>query len=353
VIPSNNRLVPKLKIQSLQVFRGLAALAVVAKHAADSTTAFVADVPAWAMSVLGLGFLGVDFFFVLSGFIIMYAHFADKSRGFAAKKYIFKRLVRVFPAYLPISIALIFLYALMPGFSAVDNRSYSLISSLFLLPADNAPALVVAWTLVHELMFYFVFLLFFISKRLLIYGLFAWAGLILFSQQWPLQVDSWLRYPFSVLNIEFMLGVMAAWFVKSPPAWLKLGSSNQWLAWVVLGLLLILLSVGLIESDKDYFARLICASGLAFVIFGFSIRELRLQSAWPIVFLMMGNASYSIYLVHVPLLSVTQRLAGYVGLSWAQALLFGILCSVCAGYFYYLTVERPALRFFNKYLDKY
>ena len=352
-MPSNIRLVPELKIQSLQVFRGLAALAVVAKHAADSTTAFVADVPAWAMSILSLGFLGVDFFFVLSGFIIMYAHFADESSGFAVKKYIFKRLVRIFPAYLPVSIALIFLYAVMPGFSAFDNRSYSLISSLLLLPADDQPALVVAWTLVHELMFYFIFLLFFISKRLLIYGLFAWAGLIFFSQQWFLLADDWLRYPLSVLNIEFMLGVIAAWFVKSPPAWLEFGSSNKWLSWVVLGLLLILLGLGLIESDKDYYARLICASGLAFVIVGFSTREQRLQSSWPIIFLMMGNASYSIYLVHVPLLSITQRLAGHIGLSWAQALLFGMICSVCAGYFYCLAVERPALRYFKKYSERH
>jgi hypothetical protein len=70
MIHSVGAVVAKPQIQSLQVFRGLAALAVVLHHASVSTGAFVADVPAWAMSVFGLGYLGVDFFFVLSGFII-------------------------------------------------------------------------------------------------------------------------------------------------------------------------------------------------------------------------------------------------------------------------------------------
>ena len=183
------------QIQSLQVFRGLAALAVVAHHAVLSTDAFVGKVPEVLAQILLMGYLGVDFFFVLSGFIIMYAHFADEGTGPAVRRYAFKRLVRIFPAYLPISLALIFLYAALPGFSGATDRDYSLLSSLLLLPADGPPALSVAWTLVHELMFYFVFLLFFISRRWLAAGLLTWAALIFFSQQaqWP--TDGWLRYP--------------------------------------------------------------------------------------------------------------------------------------------------------------
>lgn len=160
----------KTEIRSLQIFRGLAALAVVAHHAAVSTEAFVGSMPGIAQSVFGLGFLGVDFFFVLSGFIIMFAHMGDERSPAAVRRYAFKRLVRIFPSYLPISIALIALYAFMPGFSASGGRDYSLVSSLLLLPADRPPALSVAWTLVHELMFYTVFLLFFVSRRWLVTG---------------------------------------------------------------------------------------------------------------------------------------------------------------------------------------
>jgi exopolysaccharide production protein ExoZ len=87
-------------IQSLQVFRGLAALAVVAHHAVTSTGAFVGVVPAEVESILGMGYLGVDFFFVLSGFIIMYTHMGDSPSKGNVQRYVSKRLVRIFPPYL-------------------------------------------------------------------------------------------------------------------------------------------------------------------------------------------------------------------------------------------------------------
>ena len=331
----------KPQIQSLQVFRGLAALAVVAHHAVVSTSAFVGAVPAWAMSVFGLGYLGVDFFFVLSGFIIMYAHFGDAGTGPAVKPYAFKRLVRIFPAYLPISLAIMALYAALPSLSGAADRGYSLLSSLLLLPAAGPPALSVAWTLVHELMFYAVFLLFFISRRWLVAGLTVWAALILLSHQVQ-SPTGWLRYPLSMLNIEFMLGVLAAWVVKS---W----ASRRWLAngwaWVIgVGVVVAWLGLALIQGELKAYPRMLFAFGLALLIVGFAVREQSAKLYWPGLLLLMGNASYSIYLIHNPLLSITQRLAARLGLAWGGAVVFGVVCSLLAGYAYYLAVERPALR---------
>lgn len=104
------------QIPSLQVFRGLAALAVVVHHAALSTDAFVHRLPVWAFGLFEFGLLGVDFFFVLSGFIIMHAHQGDARSPNAARSYAIKRLTRIFPAYLPIGIGVLVLYALLPGF---------------------------------------------------------------------------------------------------------------------------------------------------------------------------------------------------------------------------------------------
>lgn len=305
--------VARPQIQSLQVFRGLAALAVVAHHAALSTEAFVANMPAWLVSLFGLGYLGVDFFFVLSGFIIMYAHFADEGTGPAVRRYAFKRLVRIFPAYLPISLALIALYAALPGFSGAADRGYSLLISLLLLPADGPPALSVAWTLVHELIFYAVFLLFFISRRWLVLGLVAWAALILVSQQvWS--PTGWLRYPLSVLNIEFMFGVLAAWTVKSWASRRRL--ADGWSVVALVGALVVCLGLALILGGPSAYPRLVLALGLGLIIVGFAVREQSVRLHWPGWLLLVGNASYSIYLVHNPLLSVTQRLAGRLGLAW-------------------------------------
>jgi len=155
----------KRLINSLQVFRGLAALAVVVHHAALSTRDFVSAVPAAWMRASYLGALGVDFFFVLSGFIIMHAHMRDAGNALAVKPYLAKRLARIFPAYWPVGLAMLGLYAALPGLSASGGREFSYVSSVLLLPADLPPALSVAWTLVHELMFYAVFMLWFVSRR--------------------------------------------------------------------------------------------------------------------------------------------------------------------------------------------
>ena len=169
-------------IQSLQVFRGLAALAVVAHHAAVSTDAFVAGVPAAWLRAFDLGAYGVDFFFVLSGFIIMHAHRDESGRAARIGHYLFKRFTRIFPAYWPIGLGVLGMYALLPDLSASGGRTFSTLSSVLLLPADQPPALSVAWTLVHELMFYVLFMLWFVSRRAFWGGLLVWVAAIVLAQ---------------------------------------------------------------------------------------------------------------------------------------------------------------------------
>ncbi len=55
------------------------------------------------------------------------------------------------------------LYTLLPGLSA-SARDWSLLSSLTLIPTTAPPALSVAWTLTHEMLFYGVFLTFYVTR---------------------------------------------------------------------------------------------------------------------------------------------------------------------------------------------
>ena len=337
--------VAKFQIQSLQLFRGFAALAVVAHHTALSTGAFVGALPEPLATWLGMGFLGVDFFFVLSGFIIMYAHMDDARTPTALKRYTLKRLARIYPAYLPVGVAMIVLYVAMPDLSAAGGRDYSLLSSLLLVPADGPPVLSVAWTLVHELMFYGVFLLFFVSRRWLAGGLLAWSVVILFAN-YLFTPTGWLRYPLSLLNIEFMLGVGAAWLVRSQ----ALHGRGQWIAGAGLGIAFV--AVLLLMQDTAGYLRLLLAFGLALLVVGFALYEQQVAARWSALLLVLGNASYSIYLVHNPLLSVMQRIAGRIGLTWPLAMVWGVVLSVLAGWMYYRIAERPALQFFQQRLRR-
>lgn len=329
---------PNSKIQSLQVFRGVAATAVVVHHANLSTATFVGELPLAVSNLLNLGLLGVDFFFVLSGFIIMYAHLDDARTFGAVRKYAIKRLARIYPAYLPVGVGMVLLYAALPEFSASGGREFSLASSLFLMPADHPPALSVAWTLVHELMFYAVFLLFFVSVRWLTFALLAWA-LVIVGANLAVTPAGWLRYPLSYLNIEFMLGVASAWLVRRRPGF----ANRAWLGYVGVGLALLALML-IAQDENQTHRRLLLALGLAMIIALFAARERAVAMRWPAVLLLLGNASYSIYLVHNPLLSVTQRMAGRLAISWPVAVAVGVTLCLLAGCIYFWMVEQPVLR---------
>lgn len=328
-------------INSLQVFRGIAALAVVAHHAALSTDAFVQSLPGGWLRVFDLGAFGVDFFFVLSGFIIMHAHRGEVGNPAATRIYLGKRLARIFPAYWPIGLSMLGLYAALPGFSASGGREFSVLSSVLLLPMDLPPALSVAWTLVHELLFYTVFMLWFISRPAFWYGLALWASAILAVQFFG-EATGWLGYPMSLLNLEFMLGVLAASYYGR-------ASLRFCTAMMVAGGLLASVMLFLLYAGYAAGHRLGLALGLAAMMYGIARWEQHRAIAWPLMLMAIGNASYSIYLVHNPLLSLTQRLAGQQGMTWPLALFAGMVISVICGYLYYLWVERPALRLFRGY----
>jgi peptidoglycan/LPS O-acetylase OafA/YrhL len=88
-------------IRSLQAGGALAALAVLLHHASSSTAAFTAGMPGWLKSICERGYLGVDFLFLLSGFIIAHTRHPHHSLGGYARR----RLTRVFIPYWPIGVA--------------------------------------------------------------------------------------------------------------------------------------------------------------------------------------------------------------------------------------------------------
>ena len=131
--------------------RGIASLVVVIFHANASAVKFGGPQLSW----LGFCQHGVDFFFVLSGFIIYTAH-ADQigKRGFA-RDYLLKRAIRL----LPMLWIVVLCWALVRTLLHVPTDPITVIRSVTLIPSLEPTAPTVVWTLRHEVTFYMAFLL--------------------------------------------------------------------------------------------------------------------------------------------------------------------------------------------------
>jgi len=324
----------KKNIFSLQVFRGLAALAVVGHHAVTSTSAFIGDMPAWIYNTIGKGNFGVDFFFVLSGFIIMYIHQYDDKSLHSVTRYIKKRVVRVYPIYWCIAIPLALAYVFIPSLSEAGGRDVSVLSSIFLTPSSGVPVLSVAWTLIHEIMFYSLFLLFFYSNRVFLIFISIWvAGIITLNSLGEVPSGAG-RYVFSLLNIEFVIGMIAASLLKKT-------SQNIAPALILGGITLGFIGIYFVEQFN--YIRLIFALGMAMLIVGSATIEDYKKFTWPSILILLGNASFSIYLVHNPALSITQRILGEIGSGWEIGLLLGITVTTLLGVICHLTLEKKII----------
>ena len=151
------------KLNTIQILRGIAATAVAAFHIGNS---FEVAGNQWNLRPLFLnGEMGVDVFFVISGFIIFIASAGPNRRS--VRDFLENRFWRIFPPYwaaLLLWTAAIILLAVILGDTSKLTRFDGFVASFFLIP-PMVPAdyvLRAAWTLSLEIMFYMVFALTFL-----------------------------------------------------------------------------------------------------------------------------------------------------------------------------------------------
>jgi exopolysaccharide production protein ExoZ len=319
----------KQKLGTLEIGRGLAALAVVAHHAGLSSDAFTSSNYG---SMFSFGIYGVDFFFVLSGFIIYHIHQNDPREVGAARRFLSKRIRRIYTPYLPIALALIAAYLLFPGLSQGD-RSWGWFTSVTLMPSNSPPALSVAWTLTFEMVFYLFFLSFFVTRYFWQIVL-AWVVLVLGVAVFDLHdtiSNPILRTVLNPLILEFVAGMVAAHlFGRISPA--------RW--WVPLCIGILGIAVFALLHDPH---RVVLGIALAPLVLGLALFEQRysfkISNSWALI----GASSYAVYLIHNPLQSIIARLFQAYN-NWSLTFAACVLISLAAGVFYHLIYERPMLR---------
>jgi peptidoglycan/LPS O-acetylase OafA/YrhL len=318
----------------------LAALAVVAFHLSIMMgEARYGGLPVF-QSFTRLGYLGVDFFFVLSGFIILFAHVGDIGKPRALASYARRRFIRLFPVYwlyTGIFVALVLLgagtHVTLPQTPAQWLAAFTLLRF-----SEASPPLPVAWTLFHELAFYVLFGLL-IAHRWLGMAAFAlWCGaaLLLFHHPWDAAKDAANVYTASV-NLYFVFGMGAFLLYRTRGNGLSESAGG----------LVVLLLGGAAWQEEHTLAPVLVAGAFALGLAGVAKLERSGKLRPPAWLAFVGDASYSLYLLHLPLCGLLLKLLIAVGLAPllgpAATYLVVLAATVGLACAAYLLVERPLI----------
>lgn len=331
----------------IQVLRAVAALMVVAHH----TTIMLWERGRLPVANWIAGSSGVDIFFVISGFVMTISSAPLRTAPHPARTFLARRIERIVPLYWVVTSVKVAVLLLLPtvALNGLGSVQHVLSSYVFVpyLSVERRfePVVVVGWTLNFEMAFY---LLFAAALALRWRPLFALTPLLLVVPCIPLR--SMLGVPFSLwfyistLLWEFVFGIALGTVVHAVRRW-------PW--WIGLALC----AAGFVPlwtwnaPGVSYWRGLQWGLPALAVVTGAVVMEARWGHKAPRWTLELGDASYSIYLVHTFVLPALGLWMAEWPHHWpfeiSVSLGAAVTLSALSGELVYRVVELPMLRWFK------
>ena len=336
------------RLANIQALRGLAALMVLFAHVKEAEIDYGGAgvlLPHW----LYMGVVGVDLFFLVSGFVMVHVASAAPHGVTAAKRFAFNRAARIFPLYWAVTLILMALYAGKNVLFQEATPFPNPIRTFLLLPDDHYPLLPVGWTLVHEMYFYAVFSVFILFRRAKAVTFLAiWASAVLVANivGWT-SINAWTKIAFNPLTFEFIAGAVIALILRN-------GFHAH--AYTALAIGVCILAVETLFFAADLYPDVMGKFGLraaffgvpfALILYGAAAVEAKNGRIAPLWLRSTGDASYALYLIHVPIFLVVGKL---ISISIPDGTLDNIVliiaftfCALSAGFILHTRAERPLL----------
>ena len=343
------------RLATIQVLRGLAALMVVFHHVQDQSEGFRQIISTQA------GQAGVDLFFVISGFVMVYVtHDREQSPG----QFLAMRAARIVPVYWFFTLAASLLIVLQPQlFRSNEATVRHVVLSLFFIPhntvsAGVSPVIKQGWTLNYEAFFYILFAIAMAVsfRRRAGFSIWVLLGLAFVGYWLPLVGFSTTATNFYMNNIilEFAFGMLIAQaFLMGK--FERIGPMVA-VGLVAAGILALLACDPLYSSSNRAFSYGLPAAA---IVAGAVAFETRSDSFHKPFLQFVGDASYSIYLVHVFPVAILRVIWPKIGLemsgagSFAAFLMASFVLSIAAGAVSYYLVEKTSLKFLRRKIQEF
>lgn len=322
----------KNELNQIQWLRAIAAILVVITHFTDK---------AYSVKLLdhefSSGAIGVDIFFIISGFIMMYV--SDLKKQYPIK-FILNRFIRILPVHYFFLFILIIIFLIKPD---VINSSVSktyVWESFLLVPAlrNDAEYLnPVIWTLCYEMMFYLIFCVSLNLKNLTTSAIATTLVIsaIVFSGFFYKGDNIYISAATDSISLEFCYGMLLYVFYK------KGFLTFHWLLPLMLSIILYFV---LKQFDFYRFIKLGIPSALIFISF------LNMKNS-KITFLnFLGKISYEIYICHIMVISASYLILFRLGVFniFAYATLTSVLILISA-YLINIFISNKALSLKKKF----
>jgi peptidoglycan/LPS O-acetylase OafA/YrhL len=319
----SNRALAKGFIQELDGLRGVAILMVMVHRFWPRTGVGV------AADVAGAGWIGVDLFFVISGFLITGILLDTKGDAGYFRNFYARRMLRIFPLYYLFVIGVFVVFAGNPAF-----REYSGSPLWYLFHLGNVPEGVLGnstpywiapvWSLAIEEQFYLTFpwLVYFLDRRkltIVLVGMLAFAPVIRLVTMLAMPDQERLQYMFTLCRIDTIaIGCLLAVIVRSVDVE-RWRDHAKLVLFGALPSVIVLAIASRLDRTSEFdrvFGYSVVAVGCAAVV---ALVVLSRGARWTAVLRMgwltyLGKLCFGLYLLHRPADTVVTALGHRLGI---------------------------------------
>jgi exopolysaccharide production protein ExoZ len=334
-------------LRSIQILRAAAACLVVFGHALHETAGIAARTGRLPLNVNVIDWgIGVDIFFVISGFIMIYTTAELFGQPGAMRTFLMRRIIRIVPLYWLMTAGLILTYLLAPKMLNVPIEGWpSIVTSFFFIPdlrgnGEVRPIMALGWSLNYEMFFYAVFAVCLLAplRRAALYLTGIFVGIAILGATLKPQSIA-LAYWTDSIVLEFLFGALLALACRAK---FMIGRATSW-ALIALGAALAV-ALGPFWGVDQILPRCVSGGLPATLIVAAAAFGPRLSASWIVTpLVVLGDASYSLYLTHPfairPMRNIWMALNG--GAPFSLYVVLCLLAAIAAALLVYRWIERP------------
>jgi len=342
------------KLQNIQALRGIAVLSVVLFHLATIEQKYGGK-NAILPEFFDFGMFGVDLFFVISGFVMVVVTKGKFQNIKQAVRFLYHRASRIYPTYWVYSILVLGVFIIRPSlFNRSLGNQVDILASFLLWPSENFPLVIVGWTLIHEIYFYVIFfiVLLITPEKHLFKAMLLWGSGVALSNLFLELASPISHLVFHPLTIEFISGCfLSILYFRINNQMLK---TSSLLILALMGISAAIYGLDLYQDATGYiyphgwWRILIFGVPATLLVFCFIYLERNGYVAHSI-FIKVGDASYSIYLSHVLILTVTGKIWSTFSsdLAYDNVIILPVqlFLVIIAGIMSFNFIEKPLLAF--------